>query len=187
MEKDNKYLTEQKLCRLILKEIKSASKELKEKNQVNVPISITEHTMDNGVFQTDVKLGEITHITQFKKSDVLRLCNMVLNSSGVRGAMIYNTKGIFQNITLYGKPVKEFVRLAHYIKKHKGFELNPNGVFSKEYVTGEKKYLCLDSDTCSQLHQILKRLNKTHTSWVVSVTDETNNGGEYHSLSIRTI
>ena len=187
MEKNNKYLTEQKLCRLILKEIKSASKELKEKNQVNVPISITEYTMDNGFFQTDVKLGEITYITQFKKSDVLRFCNMVLNSSGVRGAMIYNTKGIFQNITLYGKPVKEFVRLAHYIKKHKGFELNPNGVFSKKYVTGEKKYLCLDSDMCFQILQILKGLNKTHTSWEVSVMDKASNEGEYHTLSISTI
>ena len=157
------FISENKLSKLILKEIKIASKQLKgqTQNQIDVPISIKEVFKDNNFQYTNVNLGENEYQVGFYKKDVLTLCEIVMGNSGVKVSMIFNGNGDFTHFTIYGKPTKEFVRLAHYLKKYKDFNLNPNELYVRNFNSGEVKYMCLDAKTCSYVHNKLLTNNKS--------------------------
>lgn len=184
--KELDFISENKLSKLILKEIKVASKQLKgqTQNQINVPISIEEIFKDDKFQYTNVNLGENEYQVGFYKKDVLTLCEIVLRNCGVKGSMIFNDNGDFRHFTIYGKPTKEFVRLAHYLKKYKDFNLNPNELYVRNFNSGEVEYMCLDAKTCSYLHNKLKATNKSKLAWSVCVVHRQTEVDESNVLKI---
>lgn len=182
--KELKFISENKFSKLILKEIKTANKKLKKQNQIDVPISIKEVFKDNIFQYTNVNLGKNEYQVSFYKKDVLTLCKIVMENSGVKGSMIFNDNGDFTHFTIYGSPTKEFVRLAHYLKKYKDFNLNPNEIYVRNFKSGEVKYMCLDAKTCSYLHNKLKANNKSKLAWSVCVVHRQTEVDESNVLKI---
>ena len=183
------YITKEKLCKLIIKEIHKLSKDLKNLHQIRLPIPIkTILEKDGESMYSIITIGGVKYYSFFPYSGIIEIVSTSLEKSGIRGEMIYNDKGEFQSIALYGNSVIEFRRLAHFIKKNKLIEINPNELYTKDVKKGFKEYFCYNGKACQEAYEKCKILNREKKDWGVKIVDGLDNSKEeIHKLFVYSL
>ena len=110
--------------------------------------------------KTSICFGDETYFL-IGNADVLEYVNMALEQSGCDGICYQANKNTI-SVVLYGKPIKEFVKLSRLIYKYTGIMMNRNDI-SIEYSSLPSyynDYLCYNQTSCLRAINFIKANKK---------------------------
>ena len=200
---EKKQVTREHLTLLLAKFIKDSQKNMGDKTNVELPISISSWV--NGAKKwshTDITIGDYCDKTTYTFTDreitdeqFVYMLNDALSKSNVMGKVYADTYGdgywtkkqtIFRRIEIYAKPCKEFQLLSDYIKKYAGKTIGSTDVFHVR-VCGKRsswsdssayRYLCYDVEKCKAIIDTMRAKKTSKDGLKVEIEEYFSHGDE---------
>ena len=203
---EKKAITREKLVSVMAKFIKGQSKQMGDKTNMELPISISSWVCgmgrDKKWAHTDIEIGEYRDKVVYTFTDkeitdeqFVYMLRKALEESKVRGQVFADIYGdgcwtpkqtIFRRVEIYAAPCKEFTTLAKLIQKYSGKTINGTDVFHVS-VCGKRsawsdssnyRYLCYDAKKCQTIIDIIRTKKTSKDALKVELEGYFSHGDE---------
>lgn len=203
---NKKQVTREHLTLLLAKFIKDSQKNMGDKTNIELPISISSWVCgmgrDKKWSHTDITIGDYYDKTIYTFTDreitdeqFVYMLNDALSKSNVMGKVYADTYGdgywtkkqtIFRRIEIYAKPCKEFQLLSDYIKKYAGKTIGSTDIFHVR-VCGKRsswsdssayRYLCYDVEKCKTIIDTMRAKKTSKDGLKVEIEEYFSHGDE---------
>lgn len=161
----NKRITnigQRALVTLVAKEIKKCHRNTKNKESVDIPVSVTPHDMPH------VMIGgeEYCLNESLSRRDIHTLIEQALQESHCNGISL--DQGEIIRVVVFAKPRKPFCMLARLLSKYAGYNLKWD-----EIKAGDK-YLCHEDDLCQEGVNFIRQKKGSRDKLFAEVVTSTN-------------
>lgn len=203
---EKKTITREKLVSVMAKFIKEQSKQMGDKTNVELPISISSWVCgmgrDKKWSHTDIEIGEYRDkvIYTFTDKEItdeqfVYMLRKALEESKVRGQVFADVCGdgywtekvtYFKRIEIYAKPCKEFTTLAKLIQRYTNKTIEGTDVFHVRVCgkrsawsdSGRYSYLCYEPNKCQTIIDTIRAKKTSKDGLKVEIEEYFSHGDE---------